>query len=77
MPPPGKAWGLKCHVRGRMLNVEVERETDDRWIAEVAGVPGAMACGATQEKAIAVAKAIAVRELETAADDLQSSPDVG
>jgi predicted RNase H-like HicB family nuclease len=60
-----------------MLDVEVDRELDGRWIAEVTDVPGALAYGTTQNEAIAAAKAIAMRELQIRRDDLQSSSDVG
>ncbi len=41
--------------------VEVERETDGRWIAEVGELPGVMAYGGTQEEAVAKAEALALR----------------
>lgn len=45
------------------LKIEVERETDGRWIAEVMELPGCMAYGKTQEDALAKAKALALRVL--------------
>ena len=45
------------------LTVEVEREREGRWIAEVMEVPGAMVYGATRQKAIAKARALARRVL--------------
>lgn len=41
--------------------VEVERETDGRWLAEVVDLPGAMAYGDTREAAVAAAEALALR----------------
>jgi predicted RNase H-like HicB family nuclease len=38
------------------FNVEVEREDDGRWIAEVTDVPGAMAYGQTSEEAVSRAE---------------------
>jgi predicted RNase H-like HicB family nuclease len=32
--------------------IEIERETDGRWIAEVAVIPGAMAYGSTRTEAV-------------------------
>lgn len=47
-------------------DVEVEREVDGRWIAEVTAVPGAMAYGSTVEEAIVAARAIAAVTSEAA-----------
>jgi predicted RNase H-like HicB family nuclease len=46
-----------------MFNIELEQEDDQRWIAEVADLPGVLAYGQTREKAIANAKALALRVL--------------
>ncbi len=43
--------------------VEVERETDKRWIAEVTDLPGVMVYGATRKQAVAKAQALALRVL--------------
>jgi predicted RNase H-like HicB family nuclease len=45
------------------MNIELEREEDGRWIAEVIDLPGAMAYGTTQEEAITKVKALALRIL--------------
>ncbi len=45
------------------LVVETDRETDGRWIAEVNEIPGVLAYGETEEKAVAAAKALALRRL--------------
>jgi predicted RNase H-like HicB family nuclease len=42
------------------LHLELDREADGRWIAEVVELPGAMACGPTRERAEALAKALAL-----------------
>ncbi len=41
-----------------MLRVEVEREDDGRWIAEVAELPGVLAYGQSREEAVERAKAL-------------------
>ena len=41
--------------------VEIEREDDGRWIAEVPDLPGVLTYGQTQDEAIAKAKALALR----------------
>jgi len=45
------------------FTVEVEQETDGRWIAEVVDIPGVMVYGENPERAIAKAKALALRLL--------------
>ena len=45
------------------LTIETERERDERWIAEVMEIPGAMAYGETRKDAIAKAQALALRAI--------------
>jgi len=45
------------------FTVEVERETDKRWIAEVTDLPGVMVYGATRKQAVSKAHALALRVL--------------
>jgi len=45
------------------LVVELDRETDGRWIAEVVDLPGVLVYGTTREKALAAALALALRVL--------------
>jgi predicted RNase H-like HicB family nuclease len=44
-----------------LFTVEVELETDGRWIAEVVELPGVLAYGSTQDEAIALVQAHALR----------------
>jgi predicted RNase H-like HicB family nuclease len=46
-----------------MLQVEVEREDDGRWIAEVVELPGVQAYGQSREEAVERAKALSLRVL--------------
>ena len=41
--------------------VELEREDDGRWLAEVLELPGVLAYGGTKEEAVARAQALALR----------------
>lgn len=41
------------------LSVEVELETDGRWVAEVPEIPGALGYGATRAEAECAAKSVA------------------
>ena len=43
------------------MRIEVEREEDGRWIAEVPDLPGAMVYGQSRENAIAKVEALALR----------------
>ena len=43
--------------------VEIDREEDGRWIAEIPDVPGAMAYGVTKAEALRRAYAVALRTL--------------
>ncbi len=42
-------------------SVEVEQETDGRWIAEVPELPGVLAYGSTADEAIVKAETLALR----------------
>jgi predicted RNase H-like HicB family nuclease len=44
-----------------VLKIELERESDGRWIAEVIEMPGVLAYGATRSEAIAYVEALALR----------------
>ncbi|MGO8703017.1 MAG: type II toxin-antitoxin system HicB family antitoxin [Candidatus Brocadiia bacterium] len=44
-----------------MMKIEIERETDGRWIAEVPDMPGVMAYGKTRKEAVAKVEALAER----------------
>jgi predicted RNase H-like HicB family nuclease len=43
------------------FRIELEQETDGRWIAEVVELPGVLAYGSTQDEAIAHVQALALR----------------
>jgi predicted RNase H-like HicB family nuclease len=45
------------------FKVEIEREDDGRWLAEVVELPGVLAYGDTQEAAVAKVQALALRVL--------------
>jgi predicted RNase H-like HicB family nuclease len=46
-----------------VLQIELEQETDGRWIAEIAALPGVMAYGASREEARSKVEALALRIL--------------
>jgi predicted RNase H-like HicB family nuclease len=55
------------------FTVEIERETDGRWICEVTDLPGVLAYGVSREEAVTKAKALAFRVL---ADRLEHGEDI-
>jgi predicted RNase H-like HicB family nuclease len=50
-----------CYPQTMRLMVELDREADGRWIAEVVDLPGVLVYGATREEALASAQALALR----------------
>ena len=48
---------------GVSMTIEVERETDGRWLAEVLELPGVMLYAPTRDEAIARVKILALRVL--------------
>jgi predicted RNase H-like HicB family nuclease len=55
------------------LNIEVEQETDGRWIGEMPELPGVLAYGATREDVVQKVEALALRVL---ADKLENGDTV-
>lgn len=47
----------------RKYRIELEQETDGRWIAEIEALPGAMVYGDTREQAIMNVEVLALRIL--------------
>ena len=45
------------------FTIDIEREEDGRWIAEIAEIPGAMTYGTSREEAVARVEALALRVL--------------
>lgn len=44
-----------------LFTVEIEQETDGRWLAEVTELPGVLAYGSSKDEAIAYVQALALR----------------
>jgi len=55
------------------MNIEIEREEDGRWLAEVPDLPGVMVYGQSQGEAISKVKALALRVL---ADRLEHGEEI-
>jgi predicted RNase H-like HicB family nuclease len=58
------------------MKIEIEREDDDRWIAEVVDLPGVMAYGETREEAIAKVQSLALRVIADRLDRGESIPEL-
>jgi predicted RNase H-like HicB family nuclease len=58
------------------LLIEIEREEDGRWIAEVPHLPGVMTYGNTREDAIARVQALALRVLAERLEHGEAAPDL-
>ena len=56
------------------FRVEVEREEDGRWIAEVSALPGVLVYGDSVDQAHAKAQALALRVLADRLDSGQATP---
>jgi predicted RNase H-like HicB family nuclease len=58
------------------LTVEVDREEDGRWIAEVPDLKGVLAYGKSRDEAIAHAQALALRVLADRLEHGEAGPDL-
>ncbi len=58
------------------LKVEIEREEDGRWIAEITNMSGVMCYGDSEEAAIAAAQALALRVLADQIEQQSSAESV-
>jgi predicted RNase H-like HicB family nuclease len=59
-----------------MYAVEVEQESDGRWIAEVPELPGVMAYGQSRDEAIRKAQALSLRVLAERLENGEALPQV-
>lgn len=59
------------------MTIELERENDGRFIAEVKDLPGVLAYGATEREAVDRAKALALRVLADRLEHGGAVPELG
>jgi len=59
-----------------ILTIEVEREEDGRWLAEVPEIPGVLAYGRTRQEAISRAQALSLRVLADRLEHGESVPEL-
>ena len=61
---------------GQKLTIELEREDDGRWIAEVPALPGVMVYGQSREEALARVEALALRVLADRLEHGEAVPEL-
>ena len=64
-------------VGNSMLKIEVEREDDGRWLAEVVELPGVLAYGSTRQEAVERAQALSLRVLANCLEHGEVVPQMG
>lgn len=57
------------------FTIELDREEDGRWIAEVADLPGVLAYGKTREEALAAVEALALRVVADRLEHGEATPE--
>lgn len=67
---------LEGHERLITFKVEVEREDDGRWLAEVVELPGVLAYGETQETALSRVQALALRVIAERLEHGEAGPEL-
>jgi len=58
------------------MKIEIEREEDGRWIAEVPDLPGVLAYGQTREEAVFKVEALALRAIADRLDHGEAIPEL-
>jgi len=59
-----------------ILTIELEREADGRWLAEIPALPGVMTYGASRPEAIARVQALALRVLAEQLEHGEAAPEL-
>ncbi len=58
------------------MKIDIEKEDDGRWIAEVSDLPGVLAYGKTRADAIAKVEALALRVIADRIDHGETIPEL-
>jgi len=58
------------------MKINIEKEEDGRWIAEVSDLPGVLSYGKTREDAIAKVEALALRVIADRIDHGETIPEL-
>lgn len=79
-PVPGRRYSTRVNQEVAVpitsaLTVELERELDGRWIADIVAMPGVLAYGSTPGEARAYAEALALRVVAERNEHSESVPE--
>jgi predicted RNase H-like HicB family nuclease len=58
------------------MKIDIEKEEDGRWIAEISDLPGVLTYGKTREDAIAKVEALALRVIADRIDHGETIPEL-
>jgi predicted RNase H-like HicB family nuclease len=76
-PKLAQACRMTYHsLRGSLMRIEIEREEDGRWIAEIPELPGVVVYGESRKQAIAKAEALALRVTADRLDNNEEIPEL-
>jgi len=64
------------YMEGDRMKIEIDREEDGRWIAEIPDLSGVMVYGASRDEAISKAEALALRVLADRLDHGEKIPEL-
>jgi predicted RNase H-like HicB family nuclease len=67
--------GGNVKALGIRFTIELEREEDGRWIAEVTDLPGTLAYGKTRTDALAAVEALALRVVADRLEHGKAAPE--
>ena len=59
-----------------IVMIELEREADGRWLAEVPSLPGVMTYGVTRDEAVAKVQALALRVFAERLEHAEAAPEL-
>jgi predicted RNase H-like HicB family nuclease len=73
----GVSYEASCKdVENNTMKIEIEREDDGRWIAEVPDLPGVMIYAKTREEAIVTVQSFALRVIADRLDHGETIPEL-
>jgi predicted RNase H-like HicB family nuclease len=70
------SWVAVAYVLSVVMQIEIEREEDGRWLTEIPDLPGVMAYGQTQAEALAKVKALALRVMADRLEHGEAIPEL-
>ena len=66
----------ETRLRLNPMKIEIERESDGRWMAEVPDLPGVMAYGASRSDAVAKVETLALRVIADRMEHGETIPEL-